>query len=871
MYYLAGFDTRSARHYHRFYAEEAARQQAIDGCRYDVGDCLPSGPQAWQWSVRRDGPGGPVETEYCFLAWNDVIHAHWPRSALRVAAALLPAYVAFVRGGLLAGTRRLSRAFHWMLLLPALYSVAALLLAGLGAAGGAWVARAAGAAPWAAGAAAVAAALAVGGAGLALAERQRVYWLARAWIFMRAWARGLPVLDERWPAFAQRVEDDRRRDPVDETLLVGHSAGSMTAAMVAAHWLDQQPPCAHDASVKLMTIGSATPLLGLIPEAGWFRAAMRRVAESGMAWVDYTAPSDPLCYALIDPFRGCGVDIAAAPGYQAKSARFDRMFDPSRYHAIRRDFFAIHFQYLKATDHPVRNDYFSLTAGPLPLEAELGDTLKVTARPAGGADAAAGTGGRAGAEAGCGAGACPVAHRPPRPGPRSRIALLGGLFSRDGRSMLNLLPERAYTVQMGSATLAGQRLFLVNAPPTVREVLAERAADFPKHHYLAEILQPLIGISLFNANGADWARQRRLVDQAFALAGLRRAFPLMSAAVDDLLARCDAVADGRPWDADAAMSGVTADIIFRTLLSMPLTPQAAQRVHEDFRGYQANAQRVMGLSALRLPTRWHLARCRRQGAAIRAAFDAPIRARWAAVEAGAPDQPEDMLAALIAARDPDTGGRLGVDDLVDQVGTLFLAGHETSASTLAWALYLLACEPARQAALRADVQALWRDRPPAYGDTRALGRVHDVFRETLRLYPPIAFYLREAAAPTALRGKPVARGDMVAVSPWLVHRHRGLWERPDDFDPDRFDTPAGRASLRSAYLPFGDGPRACPGAAFATQESVLVLARLLQHHVIEPLPGAVPRPTARLTLRSANGVQLRLRRLPQAAAPAGPG
>ena len=452
-----------------------------------------------------------------------------------------------------------------------------------------------------------------------------------------------------------------------------------------------------------------------------------------------------------------------------------------------------------------------------------------------------------------------MAFIPPRPNTRSsKAALLGGLFARDGRSMLSLLTEQAYTVQMGVTRLARKALFLVNAPETVHEVMVDRVACFPKHGYVADILQPLIGISIFNANGAVWQVQRRLIDQAMAQAGLRRAFPVMQAAVDDLMTRLETSADGRPWDADAAMSQVTADIIFRTILSVPLDAEQASKVHVAFRGYQENAQRVMGLSALRLPTVFHRARCRRQGKAIRATFSGLIHDRYRSTERGDTGLPDDMLAALIAARDSETGARLSVDNCVDQVGSLFLAGHETSASTLAWALYLLACQPTLQNELRDEVEALWQGRDPEFGDTRRLTRVHNVFRETLRLYPPVPFYLRAAAEATCLRGKPVAKGDLVVVSPWLVQRHRGLWERPEEFDPERFGTDAGRASAKAAYLPFGDGPRACAGAAFATQESVLILARLVRRYRIETVPGHVPRPVARLSLRSANGVQLRL-------------
>jgi cytochrome P450 len=269
----------------------------------------------------------------------------------------------------------------------------------------------------------------------------------------------------------------------------------------------------------------------------------------------------------------------------------------------------------------------------------------------------------------------------------------------------------------------------------------------------------------------------------------------------------------------------------------------------------------MALSALRLPTFWHRRRCRQMGATIRASFAGQVHARYQAVERGDADLPQDMLAALIAARDPDTGGRLAAEEVVDQVATLFLAGHETSASTLAWALYLLACQPELQEQVRQEVQSAWGERMPEFGDTRQLALTQDVFKETLRLYPPIAFYLREAAnGGGCLRDKPVAQGDMVAVSPWIVHRHEGLWERPDEFDPGRFCTEAGRASAKLAYLPFGMGPRACPGAAFATQESLLVIAQIVRRFRIETVHAAEPVPVARLTLRALGGVRLVLRR-----------
>lgn len=459
--------------------------------------------------------------------------------------------------------------------------------------------------------------------------------------------------------------------------------------------------------------------------------------------------------------------------------------------------------------------------------------------------------------------ACPHAA-PPKPVAQATDSTgVRRLPLRGGRSMLNLLPERLYTLQMAVTRVARRALFIVNAPPTVREVMVTQTANYPKHAFLVDILEPLVGNSLFNTNGELWAQQRRMVDPSFAQAGLRRAFPLMQAATTDLLERLDRVADGKnvDWDADAAMSHVTADIIFRTVLSSPLNAVDAAQVHDAFRGYQVNAQRVMGLSALHLPTVFHRWRCRQLGAALKRPYAAVIRQRFAALAQGEVDLPDDMLTTLIRARDPVTGVGFSEDEVVGQVGTLFLAGHETSATTLAWALYLLASRPALQDEVRREVNTLWGEREPTYGDTRQLALMHDVFRETLRLYPPIPFYLRQAAQPGCLRDKPVAQGDLVVVAPWVIQRHRGLWERPDEFDPHRFATEAGRASAKTAYLPFGQGPRACPGVAFATQEALLILAQVVRRYQLAPVPGHTPTPSARLTLRSANGVQLRLTRV----------
>lgn len=197
---------------------------------------------------------------------------------------------------------------------------------------------------------------------------------------------------------------------------------------------------------------------------------------------------------------------------------------------------------------------------------------------------------------------------------------------------------------------------------------------------------------------------------------------------------------------------------------------------------------------------------------------------------------------------------------MDQVCTLFLAGHETSASSLTWALYLLSQCPHLQDKIVAEIEAVVGDREFVAGDIKDLPALGNVFRETLRLYPPVGFFVREATQSQCIRKKDVKAGSPILISPWLLHRHRTLWERPDDFAPERFETEAGKASAKCAYIPFSKGPRVCIGAAYATQEAVLILASIVRRYRVDADPMHVPKVVGRVTVRSGNGVRVRLHR-----------
>lgn len=448
----------------------------------------------------------------------------------------------------------------------------------------------------------------------------------------------------------------------------------------------------------------------------------------------------------------------------------------------------------------------------------------------------------------------------PRPRTRKASALL--MFFSARRSWLDALYERSYRMQMGEVHLPGMDLYMVNAPALVRQVLQDGQGNFPKSALLGEALAPLLGQSIFTTNGAQWQRQRTMMDPAFAQARLNVAFPVMREATDAMLARLAALPDGTEHDLEVEMTHVTADIIFRTIFSEPMTGPDAHRVFDAFSRFQALVPRLMlpslyGRRWLRWP--WDAWRSRRAAREIRGLLEALVRPRHEAHRAGCPATRQDILAAFLDARDPDSGEPFSFEALVDQVAMLFLAGHETSASALTWAAHLLAQAPDVQERVHAEVLAqLGPQRPPELADMKALPLTRNVFRETLRLFPPVGFMARQTASACPMRDKQVPAGATVVVAPWLIQRHRDLWHDPDAFDPDRYDGEAARESLKQAYLPFGMGPRVCMGAAFALQEATLILAQLVRRVRLEAVPGHVPQPVGRLTIRSANGVRLRL-------------
>ena len=440
---------------------------------------------------------------------------------------------------------------------------------------------------------------------------------------------------------------------------------------------------------------------------------------------------------------------------------------------------------------------------------------------------------------------------PPKPSSRpGRVGLwrYAKLFRAD---ILSAQPERLYRAWMAEFRTPFFRSYMVNQPELVREVLREAPEDFPKSGRVSEGLRPLLGNSVFLTNGEIWKRQRRIIDPAFEGGRLRETFAAMKAAAEAASAR---LSPGMT-EIEEQASHAAADVIFRTLFSIPIEHEIARQVFQEFRAYQ-RSQPILNLAAFVPLPRWLPRGFRREtrasAARIRALIQELTAARMAQIEAGT--APEDLATKIMTTRDPHTGARFSTDEMVDQVAIFFLAGHETSASALAWALYLLAAAPDWQEKVHAEARAF----SGRFSDLSALSVTRDVFREALRLYPPVPMMVRAAAKSRVWRDRQIRTGSQIVLSPWHLHRHTRIWEAPDAFDPGRFGTENGRNCARDAFIPFSAGPRVCPGAGFAMIEGPLLLSTILRDWHVLPDPARVPVPVAHLTVRAKQGIWLTL-------------
>ena len=388
-------------------------------------------------------------------------------------------------------------------------------------------------------------------------------------------------------------------------------------------------------------------------------------------------------------------------------------------------------------------------------------------------------------------------------------------------SILGTWGQRAYEEDIVQGRFLGRSSFILNTPDAIRHVLVDNYENYTRTPAGLRVLRPILGQGLLIAEGRAWKHQRRTLAPAFTPRAVTTLVPHMLAATDEMIVKLRA-ASHAPVDLREAMQRMTLEIAGRTMFSFGMDRHGAA-LRDFVMEYGDRLARPHFLDLV-LPLNWPTpqdfsrARFRKRWTAFVGMLMAERRA--VGKNEGAP--PNDLFDLMGAARDPETGEAFTDEQLGDQVATMILAGHETTATALFWSLYLLSLDPDTQEQVAAEVQGA------TVGGALDLDRLkftRAVVDETMRLYPPAFLIARSAAAPDTIAGRPVRKNDVILIAPWLLHRHEKLWSDPNAFVPSRFMT--GTPPDRFAYLPFGVGARVCIGAHFALVEATLALAKMI--------------------------------------------
>ena len=418
---------------------------------------------------------------------------------------------------------------------------------------------------------------------------------------------------------------------------------------------------------------------------------------------------------------------------------------------------------------------------------------------------------------------------PPRSPVPDRPLSVPGFLRAMRSNALTMWPDSAYVDDVQFRSLFGRPFVLINAPEAIHHVLVDNPENYTRSPASVRILRPLVGNGLLLSKGESWRLQRRTIAPALA----PRVIPLLArhviACAEEAIDRLSQQA-AQPVDLLSAMQFLALEVAGRSMFSLEMTrfgaAMRAMLVEYSVRLAPPHLLDVLLPPSVTTLRDWQRRRFQTRWMAL---VESMIHERMSLPEV---DSPRDLFDLLRAARDPETGQGFSREQLRDQVATMILAGHETTAVTLFWAMYLLSLDQEEQGRVADEVG----DEPITPDTLPRLVRTRAVIDETLRLYPPAFVLVRAALGPDRLPGFDVKRGLIVMIAPWVLHRHRRLWRDPDAFDPARF-LPDAPKPARFAYLPFGAGPRICIGAQFALTEATLVLAALVQRFRVALAPG----------------------------------
>jgi cytochrome P450 len=403
------------------------------------------------------------------------------------------------------------------------------------------------------------------------------------------------------------------------------------------------------------------------------------------------------------------------------------------------------------------------------------------------------------------------------------------------------------------------RVAVISDPGAIRRVLMDNCDNYQKDWLQRRVLSAGLTGGLLTAEGPAWKTQRRALAPLFARKTVMSFSAAMLTAANELVARLG-LREGETVDLAVEATRVTLEVLERTIFSDGFG-RNPEEIRLAMKGYFETIGRIDPFDVLGLPDfvprpgRWKLYPMLRL---FEDTIDTIISTRRERLAKDAAGVPRDILTLLLEAADPETGERLSEAEIRANILTFIAAGHETTANCITWSLFLL------------SQSNEWRERIQAEVDKELVGDVDGlsdrlietraVIDEANRLYPPITAISRVAIGPDELAGQSIEAGTMVVIAPYVLHRHRALWDKPGRFDPNRFLGDSRQSIERFVYLPFGVGPRICIGATFAIQEASIVIATLLRHFEFRLSPGHVVWPVQKVTLRPKNGLPMIVRR-----------
>ena len=445
-------------------------------------------------------------------------------------------------------------------------------------------------------------------------------------------------------------------------------------------------------------------------------------------------------------------------------------------------------------------------------------------------------------------------HRPPGPPQR----LFSGSFREFRRDSLNFMRHCASDYGDIVWFRFGRRpIILVSDPEMIETVLVKQSRNFIKHFAL-RLTRFVLGNGLLTSEGDFWLRQRRLSAPAFHAQRIASYGPDMVAAATRNIA---AWREGQTRDIHADMMQLTLDIAAKTFFGADVSDESREVDVAIRTALESFAKRLN--RTIPLPVWMPLPRNRKFHAALRAlnqVVQKIIDQRRAETTPR-----NDLLSILIHARDEDDGSSMTDEQLADEARTFLLAGHETTALVLSWSFYLLARNPQAQARLAAELQTVLGDRAPAVADLPQLKVAEQVVLESMRMFPPAFVIGREALEDFELGEYTIPRGTTILMSQWVVHHDPRWYDRPEQFEPERWSSERMKTLPKMAYFPFGGGPRICIGNTFAMMESVLVLSEIMRSWSVAPAGDEPLVLSPIVTLRPRNPVRVVLSRRPSTA------